>query len=204
MIKGMTANELDLAVKEQMRHFDIEPLMDHYELVGDGQKQELRNLSTLGGNLYYQWLSCLVRVLRPKQVVELGAAGGISTIAIATQLSKDAKLYSVDIDPSIAWKWIKYDYPQVVKILGDDLHMQIWPGFVDLGSTDIWFIDTLHTKDQLTKELDLYKPYFKKGAVVVLDDIRMPGLWEVWEKLPYDKFETSNPNHHTGFGHFIV
>ncbi len=204
MTKDLSANELDLEVHKYLNQFDIGPLMDHFKLLGDGQLLEVQN-KTENSHLYYQWLSCLMRVLKPKQVVELGAAAGISTIAMATQLDKDSKLYSVDIDPSIAWKWMSYEYPQVTKILGDDLDMSIWPKEVDLKKTDIWFFDTLHEKEQLQKEFDLYTPFFKKGTVVVVDDIRLnDGLFEIWNSLPYDKCENTNPCHYSGFGFFIV
>lgn len=210
----MTANELDLKVQEAMKGFDVGEIKDHLSLIAEGQLNEVYDRAE-NSNKYYQWLACLMRVLKPKQVVELGAAAGISTIMMATQLPKESKLYSVDIDPSIAWKWMNRDYPQVVKILGDDTDICIWfkglkYGGPDesedelLSDTDVWFIDALHTKEHLQKELDLYRPYMKKGAVVVLDDIRMDGLWDIWEALPYDKCETTSPNHYTGFGHFIV
>ena len=201
---NVSANELDLKVQECLTHFDIGSFMHHFDLVAEGQKLEILNQNERGQNLYYQWLSCLIKVVNPKQIVELGPASGISTIAMATQLDKDAKLYSVDIDKSLAWKWMKYDYPQVTKILGDDLDIKIWPKKVDLSKTDIWFIDTLHTKEQLEKEIKLYSPFFKKGAIVVLDDIRMEGLWDVWNSLLYDKCETTFPNHWSGFGHFVL
>ena len=187
MTKGLSANELDIKISGILRSYDIGPIFHHLELVGDGQKLEVMNQAKNGDTLYYQYLACMVRFLQPRQVVELGAANGVSSIMMLTEMPKDSKLYSVDIDPSIAWKWMKHDYPQLVKVLGDDLNMAIWPGDVDLGKTDLWFIDTLHLKGQLEKELALYKPYFNKSAVVVLDDIRIPGMWEVWEGLPYDK-----------------
>lgn len=201
---SVSANELDIKVQESLRYFDIGSLMHHFDLVGEGQRLEVLNQNQRGQNLYYQWLACLMKVVTPKQVVELGPASGISTIAMATQLDTDAKLYSVDIDESLAWKWMKYDYPQVTKILGDDLDMEIWSKNVDLKKTDVWFMDTLHTKEQLAKEVELYSPFFKEGAIVVLDDIRMEGLWDVWNSLPYDKCETTFPNHYSGFGHFVV
>lgn len=202
---SLTANELDIKVQDHLRHFDVYPLMPHLELVGEGQKLEVLNQTVQGDNLYYQWLACLVKLLKPKQIVELGPAAGISTIMMATQMPKDGKLYSVDIDRDLAWKWMKNDYPQVVKILGDDLDPQIWGADIEkLPDTDLWFMDTLHTKDQLEKEIKLYSKFWKKGTVVVLDDIRMEGLWDVWQSLPYDKRETTHPNHYSGFGHFIV
>lgn len=207
----MTANELDVKVQEYMKTFDVGEVLGHLNLVGAGQMDEIYDRGP-NANRYYQWLSCLMRVVKPKQVVELGAAAGISTIMMATQLPKESKIYSVDIDKSIAWKWMNKEYENVVKILGDDTDPNVWPvGCFEpkdiargLADTDVWFIDALHTKEHLQKELDLYTPAFKKGAIVVLDDIRMPGLWDIWQALPYDKCETTNPNHYSGFGHFIV
>lgn len=205
MTNVLSANEIDLRVQDLIRHFDVGSVMDHLELVGDGQKLEVLNKNgQQGDNLYYQWLAALTKLLQPKQIVELGPASGISTIMMATQKSSGCKLYSVDIDKELAWKWMRYDYPNVVKILGDDLDLSIYPKDTDLGSTDLWFFDTLHTREQLSKEMELYKPFFKKGTVVVLDDIRMDGLWDVWQSLPYDKCETTHPNHYSGFGHFVV
>jgi predicted O-methyltransferase YrrM len=199
----MTANEIDKQVFEMLSGFSIDPYLSHFERVNPAHlENELKNGRK--DNLYYQWLFCLVKLLKPKQIVELGSAAGISTIVFGVSKSKDCKLYTVDIDPSMAWKWMKNDCPNTLKILGDDLNMAIWPGNVNLGTTDLWFLDTLHTKEQLQKEIELYKPYWKRGTVVVLDDIRLPGMFEIWNKLPYDKVENTNPCHYSGFGFFVV
>ncbi len=209
----LTANELDLKVQSEMKHFDVGSFSTHFSLISSGQLDEIYDRAP-NSNRYYQWLACLMRVLKPKQVVELGAAAGISTIMMATQLPDDSMIFSVDIDKSIAWKWMNRKYKNVVKILGDDLDKKTWKQAdvnpesmfysLNLEDTDIWFIDALHTREHLQKELDLYLPRMKKGTVVVLDDIRMDGLWDIWQELPYDKCETTNPNHSTGFGHFII
>ena len=201
----MTANELDIQVTELMRDYDPNTLLSHLKLVGAGQMEEvMRGESDRGVNRYYQWLACLMKLIKPTQVVELGAAAGISTLIMATELPKDSKLISVDIDPLLAWKWMDREYPQVIKVLGDDLDLSIYPKDIDLHQTDIWFIDSLHTEEQLRKELELYRPFFKKGAIVVLDDIKIPGLDTIWSEITEDKCETTVPNHYTGFGHFIV
>lgn len=211
-----TANELDKAVMELVREYDVTPVLEHMNLVAEGQFKEVQNTNDRQ-NLYYQWLACLIRLLKPKQVIELGAAAGISTMMMATELDKDAKLYSVDNDPQIAWKWMSREYPQVVKILGDTRDIDIWlvtlsvsehgsaKTFLDLKHTDIWFFDSLHTEEQLRAELELYKPYFKKGAVLVFDDIHInPGMEKVWNELEYDKHDISNPCHWSGFGVAVV
>lgn len=210
---SLTASELDIRVSDRVRRLDISELLPHLTLVAEGQFKEVTDTADYA-NRYYQWLACLMDEVKPKQVVELGAASGISTAIMASRLDDDAKLFSVDVDPNIAWKWMNREYPQVTKILGDDLDLSIWQYAVTppakfnpdllLSNTDVWFIDSLHTYDQLSKELKLYSPFFKKGAIVVLDDIRMEELLPIWESLPYDKFENTIPNHHTGFGFFIV
>lgn len=201
----MSANELDIKVTDLVGRYDVYPVIQHHmKLVGSGQIAEVKNESDRGNNRYYQWLACLMRLIKPKQVVELGSAAGISTIVMAIELDPDAKLYAVDIDPELAWKWMDKEYAQVIKVLGDDLDLSIYPKDCDLSKTDIWFIDSLHTEEQLRKEIELYKQFWKKGTIVVLDDIRTPGLDKIWEELPYDKCETTTPNHFSGFGHFIV
>lgn len=171
-------------------------------LVGSGQVEEVKNTSGRP-NLYYKWLACLIKLTNPHQIVELGAAAGISTLMMASEMDKSSIFYSVDIDPTLAWKWMNIDYPQVKKILGDTLDMGIWKN-IELSKTDVWFFDSLHTFKQLSSELKLYSPYFKKGAILVFDDIQMSELRPIWESLPYDKFETSDFNHYSGFGHAIV
>ena len=198
----MTANDIDKQVAELVSRYDPGLIMEHLDLVGVGQLQEVKD-ETGRPNRYYKWLACLMKFLKPKQVVELGAAAGISTIMMATSMDRSSKLYSVDIDPA-AWRWMKHDYPQVIKILGDDLDLSAYPGDCQLSDTDVWFIDSLHTEEQLRKEFDLYRPFWKKGAIVVLDDIRLPGLDKIWAEITEDKCDNTIPNHYSGFGFFVA
>ncbi len=201
----MTANELDIKVAELVREYDPIPVVQNLmKLVGQGQLNEVMDLNPQGGNRYYQWLACLIKLIKPKQVVELGPAAGISTIMMLSELPKDSKLISVDVDPELAWKWMDKEWPQETRILGDDLDLSIYPKDLDLSQTDIWFIDTLHTEEQLRKEIELYKQFWKPSTIVVFDDIALPSLRKVWEELPYDKCETTIPNHFSGFGHIVI
>lgn len=199
----MDANTLDIKVHDYLAYYDPYGALRHMPKIAEGQRLEVLNKLDYS-SLYYQWLACLVRLTQPKQVVELGAAAGISTTLMALELAKDATLYSVDVDPKIAWTWMSTDFKNVVKVLGDDTDLSIWPKDAKLKDTDIWFIDTLHYKKQLEKEIKTYKKFWKKGTIVVLDDINMNDMREVWDALPYDKLEISNPCHSTGFGFFIV
>lgn len=222
----LTANELDKKVMEYVHRYDVNPVLSHMGLVGEGQILEVKNENPRGTNLYYQWLACLMRLIKPKQVVELGAAAGISTIMMATSMSKESKLYSVDNDPDLAWKWMDREYPQVVKILGDtrDIniweeqfngreigsgHIEAWP--MDLGETDVWFFDSLHVPEQIHKEMKLYSPFFKKGAILVFDDVHIsPSFEEACNEIRDGKYckldwqDISTPCHWSGFSCAIV
>jgi len=155
---------------------------------------------------YWVWLHCLVKLKKPKQFVELGAAFGNSTISIASAMPKDSKLISVDIGGiQPTWGNVNQYYPCLLPIWGDDLDLKIYPPDVDLKKTDIWFIDTLHTADHFSKELKLYEKFFKKGAIVACDDIHFNDMFSVWKKIKHDKCDNSFPCHtKTGFGVFVV
>ena len=152
------------------------------------------------------WLHCLTKLKQPKQFVELGAAFGNSTISIATAMPKDSRLISVDIG-GIQPTWGNLDqyYPSLLPIWGNDLDLKIYPKNIDLKKTDIWYIDSEHTAEHFQKELDLYSPFFKKGAIVACDDIHFNDMFSTWEKIPYEKCDNSFPCHtKTGFGVFVV
>ena len=200
----MDANQIDKLVSEEIKSYDPYTGLRHLGLIGDGQRQEVLNTKDKP-NLYYQWLAALMRVVKPKQVVELGAAAGISTAIMAAELLPDAKLYSLDIDPTIAWKWMTTDFPNVEKIIGDSLDLSVYPKDMDLKETDVWFFDTLHTREQLEKEINLYKDYWKENAIVVFDDIHYnEEITDLWNSLPYDKVDNTIPNHYSGFGFLIT
>ena len=177
-------------------------LDEHMTLIGSGQVSEI-NEESGRPNGYYKFLHKFCELIKPKQIVELGAAAGISTMLMATG-SPESKIISVDCDPQ-AWKWMNREYQNVIKILGDDLKLEIYPKEIDLSKTDFWFFDSLHTKAQLQAELDLYKQFFKKGAILAFDDIHInEGMHEVWGNLPYEKLDISERMHWSGWGIAII
>src|SRR5574343_1827309 len=105
---------------DEVDKFDIDTIEDDLKLVGMGQMGEILEFSGRP-NGYYKWLHCFTKMMRPKQVVELGAAAGISTIMMATG-NPDTQIISIDCDPQ-AWRWMDKEYPNVKRILGDDLDL---------------------------------------------------------------------------------
>ena|SRR3990167_1028500 len=179
-----------------------QPNMDHISQMPERGVRDVLDRDSWG---YYQFLACLMKVKKPKQVVELGGAMGVACVAMLSEIPKDSTLYSITLpENGLEFSFIIKKYKNLKKVLGDDLDLKKWPEGTVLDDTDIWFLDSLHTEKQLRAELELYKPFFKEGAILLLDDIKMPELWPVWLDLPYEKLNISFLHVPSGFGMAVV
>jgi len=196
----MTLQEIVDKTFEKFKDFKIQALMPALHGIKPPFDGALEDILNINGCANYQFSACLIDLLKPKQVVELGGAMGAWCLCVLYSLPAESQLYSITLaEDGREFVFIVDNYPNFHPIVGDDLDMKNWGG-VDLNKTDIWYFDSLHTNEQLTKELELYSPFFKKGAILLFDDIRMDELWPVWEKLPYEKIELTDPCHYSGWG----
>ncbi len=198
----MTAQEVfDLGMK-RLQTFTVAGLMPALRAANEGAIEDVLNTN---GSAYYQWSACLVDALKPKQVVELGGAMGVWDICVLHTLSQDSRLYSVTIpEHGLEFSYVVDTYQNFVPCMGNDLDLAVWPKELDLSKTDVWFIDSEHTEKHLRAELELYKPFFKKGAILLFDDIHEPELWKVWQELQWNKHDSSDPLHWSGYGICVV
>lgn len=200
-------NDLIEQSLERLKTFDPESVVDDFSgnilpiQVGLG---DVRNKV---GSGYYAWFPGFIELLNPGQVVELGGAMGVADIMILKTLPLDSRLWSITLEENgKEFCFIKKDYPNFVPVVGDDLDLNSWPKSLDLSLTDLWFIDSEHSERQLRAELELYKQFFKSGAVVLFDDIHLnPGMQNVWDDLETifpvaEKKDLTNPLHWSGYG----
>lgn len=182
--------------------FDETTVLTKLNLANSGAIEDFLNTN---GCRYYQWSSCLIDLVKPKQVVELGGAMGVWTICALHSLPQKSHLYSITLpENGLEFCYIPDEYPNLTKIVGDDRDMNNWKG-VDLKKTDLWFFDTgiadFHDANLLSEELKLYEPYFKKGAIILFDDIhKTPEMTATWNEITWPKLDCSDPLHHSGFG----
>jgi len=158
--------------------------------------EEIDNLATLelGGDTHLSYLQYLVKVMNPAQVVEFGADVGLSAAMMALYLK--GHLYSVDVNPN-AWEYLA-NHSKITKVVGDDNDLSIWKDVdANLALTDLWYIDSWHDDEHVFKTLAVYGPYFKKGAIIVFDDLST--IPKVWDTLPYEKRNITF-HHYPGFG----
>jgi len=103
-------------------------------------------------------------------ILELGTEKGLSTtVFLQACEEKNGKLVSVDIvdcsdiSNSSRWQFIKSDSTDVEFILSKAPHLK--------DGIDILYIDSLHTRDHVEKELMGWYPYMNEQAWIFLDDV---------------------------------
>jgi predicted O-methyltransferase YrrM len=191
---------------DQVKSFKLDwnRVKPYLSRVNEGSLNDINSIESR----YYRYLPAVVDILKPKQVVELGSAGGASTLMMLSYLPNDSKMYACSVpEPEGEFRFIdERKYPNLTLVRGNDLYLTVWPEECDLRKTDLWFIDTEHSYQQLSNEMRLYQPYFKPGAIAFLDDIRLnEGMARAWNEIKYPKL--SLPDWHSysgaGFGVFI-
>lgn len=195
----MTLQEIVDQSLAKLKEFDVRPCLPALRNANQGAIEDVLNTN---GCANYQFFPGLIETVKPKQIVELGGAMGVGTVMMLQSKYQDFHLYSITLaEGGLEFSYVVDKYPNLTMIVGDDLDMENWKD-VDLGKTDLLYIDSLHTDKQIRKEIELYFPFLKKGTIVCLDDIRMPEMYGAWKDLS-DKYETidlTNPCHYTGWG----
>jgi predicted O-methyltransferase YrrM len=131
-------------------------------------------------------------------VVELGTCTGGSTSYIAS--AGATRVVSIDIEQRSTAKDALSVFDSVELWQRDTKDPLLVDEVRKLGPIDILFIDTHHTPEQATIELDYYSGYVRNGGFILLDDVRMDGAmtgW--WESLDADKLDLPHL-HWSGFG----
>ena len=166
---------------------------------GDGRERDY--FKEIYWGPFYKFLACCVKVKKAKYVLELGADRGVGSIFLQSELVGSGKVYSVDIDPT-SWKYVPANLKTVKKVIGDSIDQETIKK-IPLSQIDLCLIDSNHDADHVKKEIELYTPHFKKGTILVFDDIN--SYWPTWDNSALDKIEDPNNIHYNvGLGVAIV
>jgi predicted O-methyltransferase YrrM len=117
--------------------------------------------------------ACLYRAVKrqqPKRVVEIGRAGGGSTLILASAMPKDSHLVSIDLHP-LENEITKYH------LLKQDLHVELivgnsrgyywWPD----SEVNLLFIDGDHTYEGAKHDHEHYGQFVPKGGFIIHHDM---------------------------------
>lgn len=150
----------------------------------------------------YLWWAGLVKEMKFKQIVELGGAMGVWALMVVSTAPKETDIWTITLpEGGLEYSFVKKQWDNLHTVVGDDLKWESWPEDFDIEKTDCIYFDSLHTYEQLTKELEMYGPKLKSGTLAVFDDIfQNEGMKRAWEELKWEKFDQTGNLHYTGYG----
>jgi len=157
---------------------------------------------------HYKLLAGIVQVLKPKLVIEIGTAKGLSSLSMKKFLAQDAMIVTYDI---ISWK----DYPngnylteadfkdgRLIQYTDDLSSVDIFRKHSDLLSkADLIFADA--AKDGMQEQLfinNFKQLKFANSPIVVFDDIRLWNMLKIWRDLDLPKLDITSFGHWSGTG----
>ena len=144
-------------------------------------------------------------------IVELGNREGLGILSIYDALSENSKFYTLDIVDDVRFINTKIKSDSRVHILNDFNSLdsdRVKKTFAE-KSISMIFLDTIHTYEQVTQELELWGPYMKDDCVILVDDIcdYVPGNTKGKfhkEYIVSHKYDVTEWAHNpTGFGVYI-
>lgn len=161
---------------------------------------------------HYKLLAGLVKALKPKTVIEVGSATGLSSLSLKKHLPKNGKLLTFDLVP-----WEEYPGNVLTKADFEDGRLiQFTDNLEDfqnvkkhrewIEKADFIFIDASHD-GALEKNLleNFSKLPMKTKPFILFDDIRVWTMLKMWREITYPKLDLTSFGHWSGTGliHFF-
>jgi predicted O-methyltransferase YrrM len=156
---------------------------------------------------HYKLLAALVGALRARNVIEIGTSTGMGSLAIAQALPPDGALTTFDIVP---WRdfprtWLREDDFSRGRIRQEIADISR-PGAIEpfsevFRAADFIFIDG--PKDGVAEAkflAALNSLELSRDPIVMLDDIRVLNMIEIWRRLDRPKLDLTSFGHWSGTG----
>ena len=157
--------------------------LDSFDLVPPTDTAPVGNshLVTLG-----RWLYSLIRVSKPRVVIETGVAHGMSAWLILNALEKNGRgiLHSIDLpdhdtNPAFNVSGQSETGHLVPAVLRDRWNLVLGDSTIalprllrDLGSVDVFLHDSDHSYRAMRQEFEAVVPHIAIGGVLVSDDVQ--------------------------------
>jgi predicted O-methyltransferase YrrM len=156
---------------------------------------------------HYKLLAGLMRVLRPRNVIEIGTFSGLSALTMRNAMPEDGRLATFDVVP---WKQIDGTHFQEQDFADGRLRQEIAdlsnPAVLSqhrelLESADFMLIDA--PKDgvfeyRLIEHFQTMK--FRNCPIVLWDDTRLWSMLRFWRILPWPKMDVTSFGSWSGSG----
>lgn len=146
--------------------------------------------------LYNIFMFELVKMLGPRLCVETGTDRGRAAAHMAMG-SSHARVVSIDIDAACSAQLQAMAFPNAEAWTMQSVDAA---ARFEAGSIDLLFLDSLHERQYLQRELAAFMPKLSPGAIILLDDINLNAdMNRAWNEITLPKRDVT-PLHFTGFG----
>ncbi|MGD0904788.1 MAG: hypothetical protein ABR924_17770 [Terracidiphilus sp.] len=204
-VSGPSARLLEVAAKALMlaRDIDLQDVCNRMR----GRFPYPDSIVNLWPGEHYRLLAALVQLLRPRLVIEIGTAEGLSALALLKYLPAGGQVVTFDIVP---WR----DYPRICLQESDFSSGQLCQITDDLGNSqlfdkhramlkraDLIFVDA--AKDGVLEPklvAQLGSLDFETQPLVVFDDIKQWNMLALWRELKWPKMDLTSLGHWCGTG----
>jgi hypothetical protein len=156
---------------------------------------------------HYRLLAGLVSVLRPKLVIEIGTAQGLSALSFLKYLPEQGKVVTFDLVPwreypNTCLEQDDFDSGRLAQIIGNLGEPEFFSQHRELlRKADIIFEDATHDgifEEQLVRNVETIQ--FDKPPIFIFDDVRVWNMLGFWRDLRWPKLDFTSFGHWTGTG----
>lgn len=174
--------------------------------VSDRMKSSLRYPDVWPGE-HYRLLAAFVKLEKPRLVVDIGTAQGLSALAIKKFLPPEGEIATFDIVPwsEISDTFLKetdFQDGRLTPLVGDLSDPAIFARHSELlERADFIFADA--PKDGRFEPIflqNLEKLRFKRPMILILDDIRLWNMLATWRRVARPKLDLTSFGHWSGTG----
>ncbi len=156
---------------------------------------------------HYKFLAGLVRVMKPRVVIEIGTYQGLGALALARRLPPGGAVHTFDIVPwqTIQGQTMRTEDIDSGRIVPHQDDLVSAAGFERnralLESSTLLFVDA--AKDGVMERvlLDRFESLrFREPAIVVFDDTRLWNMLDIWRDVKRPKLDATSFGHWSGTG----
>jgi cephalosporin hydroxylase len=167
----------------QIREFIQEPAQDEFftkrlqSVRAEFQKLEIQSADLYAKKILLQY--ALVRAVRPNIIVETGVANGVSSayLLLALKANGQGTLYSIGLDDpqylpkgkSLGWI-VPQELQASWRLLVGNSKALLPALLVEIGLTDVFIHDSLHTYEHMIWEFRAVYPHLRSSGLLISDD----------------------------------
>ena len=180
----------------------------HTNLDDIAERSKPENFLDVWPGEHYKLLAGIVQVMKPKLVIEIGTAKGLSSLSMKKFLSEDAKIITFDIIP-----WEKYpggnylrgeDFTdgQLIQYPDDLSDRKEFQKHADmLKHANLIFADAAKDGTQEQLFINNFKTIkFNNPPIIIFDDIRLWNMLKIWREISMPKLDITSFGHWSGTG----